>query len=87
MEVINVELNEVMECPCLCKCGTWFDLHDGHASLNNTREVVCEECHIKEQKIMDIQNEIWELESTTPRGYNFKVKALKKKLLELGHEY
>lgn len=33
-----------MECPCLCECGEWFELHDGWAKPGSTK-IVCRDCY------------------------------------------
>jgi hypothetical protein len=39
--------NEDDMLPCRCDCGNWFDLHDGHRSIDPYKRntLVCEECH------------------------------------------
>ena len=41
------ELNEFMECPCMCDCGKWFDLDDGYRSLHSNT-IICKNCHNQE---------------------------------------
>lgn len=40
---------DCMEMPCMCDCGNWFDLNDGHPR-KDSNIVVCEGCHRKEQE-------------------------------------
>lgn len=37
------EPNDNMEEPCVCDCGKWFDLKDGHRSLNSEK-IICRAC-------------------------------------------
>lgn len=39
--------NEFMEMPCMCDCGKWFDLNDGHANRDHTK-TICRECKEEE---------------------------------------
>jgi hypothetical protein len=41
--------DEQMEMPCLCECGEWFDLNDGHSKAGSN-VLVCESCHQLELK-------------------------------------
>lgn len=70
-----------MEMPCMCKCGEWFDLNDGYSS-KNSNEVICSECHNKEQEIESIIDEIEDLEMQGNKKR--EIKKLQKKLTELG---
>lgn len=58
--MINVELDEEMDMPCLCGCGRWFDLHEGMGSLHSDK-VVCYDCAEKELQEKERDEEITEL--------------------------
>lgn len=51
-----------MEMPTPCKCGEWFDLHDGYPS-RTCSQTICEECYDLEIEIEDLKEEIEDLES------------------------
>lgn len=38
------EPNEFMDMPCMCDCGKWFDLTDGHSDRYSNK-VICKNCH------------------------------------------
>lgn len=42
------EPNEFMDMPCMCDCGKWFDLNDGHNS-GKSNKVICAECKEEEE--------------------------------------
>lgn len=48
---------EDMQMPCRCKCGKWFDLHDGF-SLFYSNDISCEDCADKDQKEADRMEDI-----------------------------
>jgi F0F1-type ATP synthase epsilon subunit len=78
-----------MEMPCRCDCGEWFDLNDGHSTLERSRGniVVCDSCHDKELDRERIENKIEELEDDTQntgKGHKREIKKLQKELNELG---
>jgi len=83
-----------MEMPTHCqKCNKWFDLNDGTPSekwLPNT--VICDECGKKEEREMDLEQQIedyksiiadaeWTIQDATP-----KLKELVKELSELQNQ-
>ena len=52
------EPNDFMEMPCRCDCGKWFDLNDGYSSERQKNKVICGECGEKEEKEIDLEEEI-----------------------------
>lgn len=79
----NQDITEFMDAPCLCNCGNWFDLNDGYPSHKpHSNAIVCDECHEKENRIVDIQTEIESLEEMGNKKR--EIKKLKKELLDLG---
>ena len=40
---------KIVEMPCLCKCGEWFDLNDGFRPITGGGgNLVCPACHREE---------------------------------------
>lgn len=76
MNIQYIELDEEMDMPCLCDCGTWFDLNKGYNGYNNT--VVCESCHDKIITISELEIDIEDLEMQ--KNKKRKIKALRKHL-------
>jgi hypothetical protein len=80
----NKEWSE-MEEPCICNCGEPFDLQDGYKSLNSNN-VLCWDCHKKEQDDADAKEEI-QNELETIGNALLDIDYAIKRLSELGHQY
>jgi len=58
-----------MDMPCQCDCGNFFDLNDGYSShfkstgVSSLKQVICEDCHIKEEDYIELQSDIEGLEN------------------------
>jgi len=76
MNIQYIELNEEMDMPCLCDCGTWFDLNKGYRGYNN--KIVCERCHVKILAINELEIDIADLEMQENKKR--KIKVLRKNL-------
>lgn len=59
--MIDIYLEDDMDMPCLCDCGQWFDLEDG-SSKRNSDKVICPNCGAKDEKIKELEDEIFSLE-------------------------
>lgn len=73
-----------MDMPTPCeRCNKWFDLLDGTRSPRNPRIVICEECADKEQKEVDEEEEIKELQKEITDAKD-TIKRNTERLRELG---
>lgn len=59
MSEFTDKLEDMM--PVVCDCGETFDLSDGYPSLHSNK-VICEECHLREESLSEIETEIENLE-------------------------
>lgn len=82
-----IELDEEMEMPCPCQhCGEWFDLHDGSGSQKwHEGTVICKMCHREEEKEIERDEEVEELQNEISDAEHTLAHA-RKRLKELGVE-
>ena len=72
-----------MEMPCLCDCGEWFYLNDGHRDLRyGSNRVVCDTCHINQKEREELQDKIYDL--STYGNKKREIKKLQNQLDVLG---
>jgi len=74
-----------MECPCLCKCGKWFDLDDGHTSIEDDKTLICEACAQKEDDEEERRLEIEEIKDSLSDAI-FDTHNYRNRLRELGED-
>lgn len=53
-----MRMKELMEAPCQCDCGEWFDLEDGYRSQGRDNIVICGACNRAETEEEDRINEM-----------------------------
>lgn len=80
-----------MEMPVKCRCGEWFDLHDGF-SCKWKNETVCESCHELQTEIEDLKEEIMDMENDIAndiqkRDNKRRLKLAKEELKKLENQY
>lgn len=78
----NVKIEEEMEMPCLCDCGKWFDLLDGHPSKKSDK-VVCVDCSLEEKKEADMEADAYDIAWSFNQG-DIGKREFKKQLKALG---
>lgn len=71
--MINVELDEEMDMPCLCDCGTWFDLNDGKSSELKPNKVICKNCYETEQEAKTTIGKLTKNKKFIWRGTTYQV--------------
>jgi len=71
-----------MEMPCKCDCGNWFDLDEGNTS-HNSNKIICDDCFEKEEKEIEVQQEVEDLNSTIEDAI-ITIQDSKARLNELG---
>lgn len=72
-----------MEMPCLCDCGEWFDLNDGHQDKRyGSNKVICHDCNENQIKREVIEEQIDDL--ATYGNKKRQIRKLEKQLHDLG---
>lgn len=78
-----------MEMPCMCNCGAWFDLNEGFHDLKRSGNVVCQDCHERQLRVMSIRMRLAELELREEKktlAIRQQIYRLKQQLTEMGED-